>query len=87
MAICFLGDDNYNTSFRTSKIKVNPAKAKLTTVNRKYKLALKKKTLTAKLLSPKNKPIKGKKIVFRINAKNYSGKTNSRNRFCKGSSQ
>ena len=78
IAICFLGDDNYNASFKSSKIKVNPAKAKLTTANKKYKLSLKKKTLTVKLLSPKNKPVKGKKISFRINGKTYSAKTNSK---------
>ena len=75
---CFLGDDYYNASFKSSKIKVNPVKAKLTVTNKKYKLALKKKTIKAKFLSSKNKAIKGKKIVFKINGKTYTAKTNSK---------
>ena len=75
---CFLGDDNYNASFKSFKIKVNPVKAKLKVSNKKYKLSLKKKTLTAKFLSPKGKAVKGKKISFRINGKTYTAKTNSK---------
>ena len=75
---CFLGDDNYNASFKSSKIKVNPVKAKLKVSNKKYKFSLKKKTLTAKFLSPKGKAVNGKKISFRINGKTYTAKTNSK---------
>ena len=75
---CFLGDDNYNASFKSAKIKVNPVKAKLKVSNRKFKLKAKKKTLTAKFLSPKGKAVKGKKISFRINGKTYTAKTNSK---------
>lgn len=78
MAICFLGDDNYYASFKSSKIKINLNKPKLTSANRKYNISLKKKTLVAKFLSPKNKPVKGKKIIFTINGKTYSGKTNAK---------
>lgn len=75
---CFLGDDNYNASFKSSKIKVNAVKAKLKVANKKYKRSYKKKTLTAKLLSPKGKAVKGKKISFKVNGKTYTAKTNSK---------
>ncbi|MBO7716914.1 MAG: hypothetical protein J6S85_25335 [Methanobrevibacter sp.] len=75
---CFLGDNDYEASFKSCKIKVNPVKAKLKVSNKKFKLKAKKKTLTAKFLSPKGKAIKGKKISFRINGKTYTSKTNSK---------
>lgn len=75
---CFLGDNDYEASFKSCKIKVNPVKAKLKVSNKKFKLKAKKKTLTAKFLSPKGKAIKGKKISFRINGKTYTAKTNSK---------
>ena len=74
---CFLGDDKYNASFMSSKIKVNPSSAKVKVSNKKFKLKA-KKTLTAKFLSPKGKAVKGKKISFRINGKIYTAKTNSK---------
>ena len=78
LSICFLGDDKYDASFKANKIKVNPVKAKLKVSNKKFKLKAKKKTLTAKFISPKGKAIKGKKISFRINGKTYTAKTNSK---------
>ncbi len=36
----------------------------------------KKTKFTAKLLSTKGKPLKGKKVTFKINGKKYVGKTN-----------
>ena len=39
---------------------------------------MKRKTLTAKFLSPKGKAVNGKKISFRINGKTYTAKTNSK---------
>jgi hypothetical protein len=74
---CFLGDDKYNASFMSSKIKVNPSSAKVKVSNKKFKLKA-NKTLTAKFLSPKGKAVKGKKISFRINGKIYTAKTNSK---------
>ena len=78
IAARFLGDDKYDASFKSYKVKVNPVKPKLKAANKKYKLSAKKKTLTAKLLSPKGKAVKGKKISFRINGKTYTAKTNSK---------
>ena len=78
IAARFLGDDKYDATFKSYKVKVNPVKPKLKAANKKYKLSAKKKTLTAKLLSPKGKAVKGKKISFRINGKTYTAKTNSK---------
>lgn len=78
LVACFLGDNDYEASFKSYKIKVNPVKAKLKVSNKKFKLKSKKKTLAAKFISPKGKVIKGKKINFRINGKTYTAKTNSK---------
>lgn len=75
---CFLGDDKYDASFKSFKIKANPVKPKLKVANKKFKLKSNKKTLKAKFLSPKGKAVKGKKISFKINGKTYSAKTNSK---------
>lgn len=78
VSMCFLGDDKHDASFKVNKIKVNPVKAKLKVVSRKFNKSAKKKTLTAKFLSPKGKVLKGKKISFRINGKTYVAKTNKK---------
>jgi hypothetical protein len=78
MSVCFLGDDKYDASFKSSKIKINPVKAKLKVTNKKFKKSSKKKTLTAKFLSPKGNAVKAKKISFKINGKTYAAKTNSK---------
>ena len=75
---CFLGDGNYDASFKSSRIKVNPVKAKLKVTSKTYKRSYTKKTLTAKLLSPKGKAVTGKKISFKVNGKTYAAKTNSK---------
>ncbi len=78
ISVCFLGDDKFDASFKSNKIKVNPIKAKLKVTNKKFKKSAKKKTLTAKFLSPKGKAVKAKKISFKINGKTYAAKTNSK---------
>ncbi len=78
MSICFLGDDDYNASFKVAKVNVNVQKANLKVTNKKYKLSSAKKALTAKFLTANNKPIKNKKIIFTINKKTYTAKTNSK---------
>ena len=75
---CFLGDGNYDASFKSSRIKVTSVKAKLKVTSKTYKRSYTKKTLTAKLLSPKGKAVTGKKISFKVNGKTYAAKTNSK---------
>lgn len=78
VVISFLGDDYYNGSFAVAKVKVNPQKVKLTIAKKKYKAGKKKKVLTAKLLASNKKAIKGKKLVFIVNKKKYTVKTNKK---------
>ena len=78
VVISFLGDDKYKGSFAVAKVKVNPQKVKLTVAKKKYKASKKKKVLTAKLLASNKKAIKGKKLVFIVNKKKYTAKTNKK---------
>ena len=78
VVISFLGDDYYNGSFAVAKVKVNPQKVKLTIAKKKYKSSKKTKVLTAKLLASNKKAIKGKKLVFIVNKKKYTAKTNKK---------
>ena len=78
VVVSFLGDDKYNGSFVVAKIKVNPQKVKLTVAKKKYKVKSKKKYLYATLKSTNKKAIKGKKLVFIINKKKYTAKTNKK---------
>ena len=77
-AVCFLGDDNYNSSFIVAKINVTAQKAKLTSPSKTYKTNAKTKTLTATLKSSLGNPIANKKISFTVNGKTYTAKTNSK---------
>ena len=78
VVVSFLGDDKYNGSFAVAKIKVNPQKVKLTVAKKKYKASKKKKILMATLKASNKKAIKGKKIVFIVNKKKYTAKTNKK---------
>ena len=78
VVISFLGDDKYNGSFAVAKVKVNPQKVKLTTKKKTYKAKSKKKYLIATLKATNKKAIKGKKLVFIINKKKYTKKTNKK---------
>ena len=78
VVVSFLGDDKYNGSFAVAKVKVNPQKVKLTVLKKKYKANAKKKTLAATLKATNNKAIKGKKLVFTVNGKKYTAKTNAK---------
>ena len=75
-AVAYLGDDDYTGSFIVAKIKVNLQKPKLTSSNKAYKSSSKTKTLTATLKTAKGNAIVGKKIIFTINGKTYTAKTN-----------
>ena len=78
VVVSFLGDDKYNGSFVVAKIKVNPQKVKLTVAKKTYKASKKTKYLYATLKASNKKALKGKKIVFIINKKKYTAKTNKK---------
>jgi hypothetical protein len=78
IVISFLGDDYYKGSFVVKKVKVNPQKVKLTVKKKKYKAKKKAKYLYATLKSTNKKAIKGKKLVFIVNKKKYTAKTNKK---------
>ena len=78
VVVSFLGDDKYNGSLVVAKIKVNPQKVKLTAAKKKYKAGKKRKVLTATLKSANKKAIKGKKLIFTVNGKKYTAKTNKK---------
>lgn len=77
-AISYLGDTKYQASFNVAKITVNPHTPKLSASAKKFKAAAKTKTISATLKSSNGNGIKGKKIIFRINGKNYAANTNSK---------
>ena len=78
IVVSFLGDNKYNGSFAVAKVKVNPQKVKLTVAKKKYKVKSKKKYLYATLKSSNKKAIAGKKLVFTVNGKKYTAKTNKK---------
>ena len=78
VVVSFLGDDKYNGSFAVAKVKVNPQKVKLTVTKKTYKASKKTKYLYATLKATNKKAIKGKKLVFTLNGKKYTAKTNAK---------
>ncbi|WP_405288431.1 right-handed parallel beta-helix repeat-containing protein [Methanobrevibacter sp.] len=78
VVVSFLGDEKYNGSFVVAKVKVNPQKVKLTVAKKTYKRSKKTKYLYATLKATNKKAIKGKKLVFIINKKKYTSKTNKK---------
>ena len=78
VVVSFLGDEKYNGSFVVAKVKVNPQKVKLTVAKKTYKRSKKTKYLYATLKATNKKAIKGKKLVFIINKKKYTAKTNKK---------
>lgn len=77
-AICYLGDDDYESVFEVAKIVVSPKKMSLTVPTKSYKASAKTKTLTATLKDNKGHLIKSKVISFTVNGKIYTAKTNSK---------
>ena len=77
-AIGFLPDSKYQGSFAVAKINVTKQSPKLTASPKKFKLNAKTKSVSATLKTVNGNPIKNKKLVFTINGKKYSGKTNSK---------
>ncbi|MCQ2961267.1 MAG: DUF3344 domain-containing protein [archaeon] len=78
IVISFLGDDKYNGSFVVTNVKVNPQKVKLTVTKKTYKASKKTKYLYATLKATNKKAISGKKLVFTVNGKKYTAKTNKK---------
>ena len=76
-AICFLGNDEYNASFAVAVIKVDVQNATLTVPNKSYSASAKTKSLSATFKSAKGNPIVGKKVIFTVNGKSYSAKTDN----------
>ena len=76
--IAFLGDDEYNSSFAVSKITVKKKKMSLKVPKKTYKKSKKVKKLTATLKVNKSKAISSKKIIFKVNGKKYTAKTNKK---------
>ena len=78
VVVSFLGDGKYNGSFAVAKVIVNPQKVKLTVTKKTYKASKKTKYLYATLKATNKKAIKGKKLVFTVNGKKYTAKTNNK---------
>ena len=78
IVMSFLGDSNYQSTSKVSKIIVKKQSVKLTAYKKSFKIKSKSKYLMAKLLSSKNKPIKGKVLIFTFNKKSYNVKTNAK---------
>ena len=76
-AISFLGNDEYNASFAVARINVTAQKGTLTVPNKSYSASAKTKTLTATLKSASGKAVKNKEIIFIVDGKYYSAKTNA----------
>ena len=77
-AICYLGEDTYESSFEVAVINVAAKKMTLTVPSKSYKASAKTKTLTATLKDNKGNLIKSKQISFTVNGKTYSAKTDSK---------
>ena len=72
------GDEKYAESIQAVNIKINPQKVKLVAKKKTFKANKKVKKFKATLTNSKGKALKGKKIVFIINKKKYTAKTNKK---------
>ncbi|WP_297982910.1 right-handed parallel beta-helix repeat-containing protein [uncultured Methanobrevibacter sp.] len=77
-AVSFLGDDEYNASFAVAKITVNTQIPILATNDFSYKASNSNKVISASLKTALGTPLSNKKIVFAVNGKTYSTKTNAK---------
>ena len=76
--ISFLGNDEYDASFAVARINVTAQKGSMTVPNKSYKANAKTKTLTATLKSASGKAVRNKEIIFLVDGKYYSAKTNAK---------
>ena len=77
-SICYLGDDDYYSSFTIAKVTIKKQTPKLTAKKAKYKAKAKTKKLKATFKSSKGKALKNKKIRFTVKGKTYTGTTNAK---------
>ena len=77
-AVCFLGDEQYNSSFAVAKITVTQQTPKLTAKAATYKAAAKTKSLSVTFKSKFGKVVSGRTIKVTVNGKTYTAKTNSK---------
>lgn len=77
-AVCFLGDEEYNSSFAVAKITVTQQTPKLTAKAATYKAAAKTKSLSVTFKSKFGNVVSGRTIKVTVNGKTYTAKTNSK---------
>ena len=76
--LCFLGDNDYKASFKSVKVTVNKQATKAVFRAKTFKVKAKSKKVSFTLKDAKGKAIKGKKIIFKVNKKTYTAKTNAK---------
>lgn len=77
-AVCFLGDEEYNSSFAVAKITVTQQTPKLTAKAATYKATAKTKSLSITFKSKFGNVVSGRTIKVTVNGKTYTAKTNSK---------
>lgn len=76
VTVSFAGDNLYKATSKSATIKIIKQKTKLSVPKKTFKKSSKSKKLTATLKTSGGKPIAKKKVVFKVNGKKYSAKTN-----------
>ena len=77
-SLCFLGDDDYKSAFKSVKVTVNKQATKAVFKAKSFKVKAKTKKVSFTLKDAKGKAIKGKKITVKVNGKTYTAKTNAK---------
>ena len=72
------GTAEHDASFAVARINVTAQKGSMTVPNKSYKANAKTKTLTATLKSASGKAVRNKEIIFLVDGKYYSAKTNAK---------
>ena len=84
-AVAFLGDENFNASFRVNSITVNLKKTSISAAAKSFKASAKTKSYTVTLKTDKGSSIdgktymaSGKTVKLTVNGKTYTAKTNAK---------